>query len=454
MIILLNIKLKKLKSLTRTEFLSKFQCFVKVFTSFAIVFSFGHTYASQELNSQLSLSKGQVFEINANGISKYAIGNKDIISVRFDKNTNKFYLTGLMQGYSELKLLGKDKKTLKIYVLSKNQQLKLLEIQNSLAAIGLNETEVFGPKLILGGAITNQDQYLSTLEIVKNHKNEIINNLQITKDLRKEIISSVYYDFFQNYLDEILCEESKAIITCATTQTILKNKQFIKTMEEKHGLKFYPSMTFGKLENYQIDIKLFQIEKLDGSEINFGLDQIDVNLSDVFSQGLAALAGNNNIKLKESQYDLSTLATPKAILKLDTPLDIKIGSEIPFQGTGGSNVVSETKWKFVGLGINILMKKENNQFQIQYETNLSRPISGSEDAVTSISGNKQKSAFSISLDRPIQIFEIDIKTDDQIESSIPVIGKIPVLKNIFSSKSSMNTYKKIVAIVRVVKKEL
>ena len=31
---------------------------------------------------------------------------------------------------------------------------------------------------------------------------------------------------------------------------------------------------------------------------------------------------------------------------------------------------------------------------------------------------------------------------------------LPVLKNIFSSKSSMNTYKKIVAIVRVTKKEL
>ncbi len=454
MIILLNIKLKKLKSLTRTEFLSKFQCFVKVFTTFAIVFSFRHIAAQEAYGPQISLSKGQVFEINANGINKYAIGNKDIISVRFDKNSNKFYLTGLMQGYSELRLLGKMQRTLKIYVLSKNQQLKLLEIQNSLSAIGLTETEVFGPKIILAGTIINRDQYLSIVEIIKVHKKEIINNLQMSKELRKEIMSSIYYEFFQNYLDEILCEETKAIISCATTETILKNKQFIRTMEEKHGVNFYPSMTFGKLENFQIDIKLFQIEKLDGSEINFGLDQIDVNLSDVFSQGLVALAGNNRVKLKDSNYDLSTLATPKAILKLDTPLDIKIGSEIPFQGTGGTNIVSETKWKFVGLGIKILMKKENNQYQINYSTNLSRPISSSSDGINSITGNSQNSSFSISLNRPIQIFEIDIKTDDNLESSIPIIGNIPVLKNIFSSKSSMNTYKKIVAIVRVTKKEL
>ena len=100
------------------------------------------------------------------------------------------------------------------------------------------------------------------------------------------------------------------------------------------------------------------------------------------------------------------------------------------------------------------MKKENNQYQINYSTNLSRPISSSSDGINSITGNSQNSSFSISLNRPIQIFEIDIKTDDNLESSIPIIRNIPVLKNIFSSKSSMNTYKKIVAIVRVTKKEL
>lgn len=436
------------------EFLTTFQSFVKMFTVSIVLSATFAAQHLQSLDSTLTLSRGQVIEINGDGIKSFAIGNKEIIGFKYEKKTNKFYLSAQAQGYSELKLLGSTPKTIDVYVLSKTSQLKLLEIKNILDAIGLKESFIFGQKIILNGEIQNIDQYISVSQIIRKGQEDIINNLKLQKALKKEIISNIYYDFFQNYLDEIFCEEVKGIINCSTTTKILENKEFINAMNLKHGANFYPSLTFGKLENYQVDIKIFQIEKLDGSEINFGLDQINANLNDIFENGPRALLQNNSIELKNQHYDMSTLATPKAIIKLNEPLSIKVGSEIPFTGASQEGVSSQTKWKFAGLSLNLTMEKENNQFKVKYETNLSRPIFGSDENIGLISGNSQKSSFSISLDKPIEIFEIDLKTDDEHTSSVPFLDAIPVLKNLFRSKGKSHTNKKIVAIVRIIKKEL
>lgn len=448
-------KFKLIYKKYRLEFLTTFQSFVKVITVLMLISRTFAAMSLRTLSSPITLSKGQVIEINSSDIQSYAIGNKGAVSFKYDKKTNKFYLSGLTQGFSELKInspLGS--RTFDVYVLSKNSQLKLLEIKNVLDAIDLKESVIFGQKIILNGEIQSIDQYLSVSQILKSGHEDIINNLKIEKNLKKEIISNIYYDFFQNFLDEIFCEEVKGFINCSTTLKILENKEFIKAMGQKHGASFYPSLTFGKLENYQIDIKIFQIEKLDGSEINFGLDQINVNLSDIFDNGPKALLQNNSILLKNQSYDMSTLATPKVIIKLNEPLNIKVGSEIPFSSAANQGVATQTKWKFAGLSLNLTMEKENNQYKVKYETNLSRPVYARDDSVGLISGNSQKSSFSISLDKPIEIFEIDLKTDDENTSSIPYLDSIPVLKNLFRSKGSTHTNKKIVAIVRVSKKEI
>lgn len=449
--ILLNIKIKYLfLKCNRLEFLTIIKPFVKAFKIMFLLPKLACALHISQLDQSLTLSKGQVLEITSSGIEQFAIGNKDVIALKFDNKTKKLYLSALMQGHSQLNIFGASPKKIDIYVLSKNQQLKLIEDKNNLEAIGIKDTYTFGQKLIINGEIQNIDQYLNIVEILKNNPNQIINNLKLKKELAKQIIANIYFDFFENYLDDIFCEEIKAQIKCSTTLKILKNKEFIDVMRQKHGAQFMASLTFGKMENYQVEMKIFQIEKLDGSEINFGLDQLQANLNDVFTSGPKSLIRNNNILLKDSNLDFSTLATPKAILKIDEPLIMKIGSDIPYQSSTAT--ATNTEWKFAGLSIDLKMIKENNKYSINYKTNLSRPTQVGDGL--SITGNSQQSSFSIDLDKPIQIFEIDLKTDSLEESSIPLIKSIPILKNIFSSKSKINTFKKIVAIVRITKKEL
>lgn len=424
----------------RPHFLPNPVSFVKVFGT---IYLFSYAYAGV-----FTISKGQVIEITASGVESYLIANKDIVSAKYDKTLNKFHIKGLMQGYSEIKLLGPSPRTLKVYVLSKSRQLQLRELKEQLDSLGHTRGKIQGRKLILIGEIQSLNAYRQMKSFIGQNQDLIFSRLTLAPKLSKEIIARVYKKFFEEYYDEVLCQADDFDIICKTTSTILANKEFIEDLKRRYQINFMSSSIFSSRSNYQIELKLFQLEKLDGEELSFGISQLDITLDDLFNSGLKGLSKLAIAKLKNSNIHLSTLATPKAILKLDDPLEIRIGSEIPFTSSTDNQI--QTSWKFAGLLLKAKVTRENNLFHVQYQTELTRPL-GNADKLH-ISGNRQKSSFTISLDQSEQIFEIGLKTTSQEKNSLPVLGAIPILGKLFMSKSQVETHKKILAIAKIVRK--
>ena len=79
-------------------------------------------------------------------------------------------------------------------------------------------------------------------------------------------------------------------------------------------------------ENLEIEMRIFQIERLDGQEIDFGLGDLSIELGSLI-KGSFGIFRSNMASFKNINYSISTLSKPKALLSLNTPLVISIGSD-------------------------------------------------------------------------------------------------------------------------------
>ena len=86
------------------------------------------------------------------------------------------------------------------------------------------------------------------------------------------------------------------------------------------------------------------------------------------------------------------------------------------------------------------------KIKIAYETELTRP---SGEASNSISGNKEKSSVVLNLDEATQLFQVTLKTDAKAIDKMPFLHYIPVLGELFKSRSSQNNYKMITGILEI-----
>ena len=135
------------------------------------------------------------------------------------------------------------------------------------------------------------------------------------------------------------------------------------------------------------------------------------------------------------------LAEPETIIRPNFPAIIEVGAEIPFKTirsrqSGQNKQIITTVWKFTGLKLKITLKHVGDLLKIEYQTGFSRP-----DDSGKISGSKEKSSAMITLGIPLQIFQIGLKTSGISNSYLPGLGMIPILGEIFKSKSKQNNYK-------------
>ncbi len=427
--------------LYRESFLLNITNYVKIcFISFATL-----AIAEANFDNEITLSKGQVYEMTGASVESYVIGNKDVINIKYNSKRKKLMINAKMLGFSELKIgTGNAFKTIKIFVLSKNRYLKLLEMKQRIEQIGGIETQIKAGSIFIKGKIDDEDDYRALNTSIEEYKFAIPSELAISKRLKNQIISNIYNEFFDQYLDEISCSFKGIKLLCHTTSTTFKHKELINRVESKYHAKVVVAPFKWNRENLELEIRFFQIERLDGEEVDLGLGEISLSLENILNSKFSSLK-KNLVNIKDRKYDISTLSKPKAKISLDTPLEISVGTEIPYKSTNTTLGTSNISWKFAGIKLRATVKKYGDKYKIKYKNNISRPIQSLNDN-PQISGTAQSSSVQLVINEPIELFEISLQTEDISETSIPLLNQIPILANIFKSKSKTKTYKKIMAI--------
>lgn len=386
----------------------------------------------------LILAKGEQKELSFSTLKKYSVGNPDVLSYKFFPKNQKILLKGKKVGFSDLVVWsGTQKIEYKIYVLSKQKHLQTYQLAEALKPLDLT-VSIQGPVIMVEGEIQTLEDYLYIHKLKKKHGDQVFFKSTINPKLRNHIIGLIYHKLFSAGASQIACQAQFSEILCDYSPEGA-DLSFLKQLESRYAVSFISRQSRWLQKNYRLKMKLIQVEKIDGREISTGLDQIDISMKDLFTHGLSKIVDENRLKLRDTALDLSTLAEPDIMINLGHPQLVEIGSQIPYQNINaqGTNIIAPIDWRFAGLRIKTEIKEAFGKILVKYETEFSRPVAGS------ISGSKEISTVLVHPNEMVKIFQIGFQTEGEQEQSIPLLNQIPILKEIFKSKTNEKTYKHI-----------
>lgn len=398
---------------------------------------------AEENFGQHIVSKGEITVISAVSLLKYSVSNKEVIKIKYQPAKKELQVLALKLGHSVISYYDKDKREHKIdfFVISKNLDLKYSEINSIINKMGLS-VENTGEQFLISGEIKSAKSYIQLKKFIANSKVVFNLNLSISENIKNEILGHIYKNLFERNLDFINCHFIENNIQCEYPESDKLDEKTLKELSNELGINFNSQIVI-KHNNFKVKFKIIQLEQTNGEEMGLGLEQLDTSLNEIMTSPLSKIIGKNEVKLKENHLSMSTLAEPIIYTELRSQNNIQIGSEIPYKSIDKDKNTTNTEWKFAGLKISFQVDQVNNKLKISYKTELTRPSTENEY----VSGSKAESVVFLKNSNPTKLFEILIKTDGENLNQLPYLSKVPILGNIFKSKTNSNNYKKITAII-------
>jgi hypothetical protein len=392
---------------------------------------------AQNSPSDMVLAKGEQRELSLNGLKNFSVGNPEVISYKYQPNTQKLLIKGKKVGFTDLIIWSKNgKEVLSLYVLSKQKFLKTFQLADALKNLNL-KIDIKGPIMTATGEISDFSDYLYLQKIKGQFQDQVFFRVTLGMALRNHIVGQIYRKLHANAFSAVSCQADWLDIICYYEGN--ENALLLKQLAQYYRVNFVQQDSRRRSNNYRLKLKLIQLERMDGKEIHLGLDKLQASPLDLFKWGVGKLVENNLIFLTQSKMELSSLAEPEMVVNLHHPQNIEIGSQIPYQNisTQGGNIIAPIDWRFAGLRIKTKVSETYGKLFLEYETEFSRPVG------ETISGSKEASTALLEPGVPLKIFQIGFQTSAKERQGLPVIMDIPILRNLFASRSDQQTYKQI-----------
>ena len=273
----------------------------------------------------------------------------------------------------------------------------------------------------------------------------ILDEANLSRELKKEALADIYQLFFNDYKDSVSCKVLYSDITCLIPSNEVIGESLKKHLSEKYKVTLLEINNQKLGNNYSFKLKLIQLEQLDGEELRLGLEQLSTTLGELLKVPLNKIVEKNAVLLSQKKVVMNTLAEPSGLIRPQSPAEFQIGADIPYVTTSKEGV-SNTSWQFAGLKVKVTLENLGDKIKINYETELTKP-SGENN--NSISGNKERSSVVVPLGEATQLFQVVLKTDAKGVDQMPFLNRIPILGELFKSRSSQNNYKMITGILEV-----
>lgn len=405
----------------------------------------GSTLASTH---QIILARGQSTEISLPQMVRFNVGNREVIRYQLNEKSKKMIIRGTQIGHAEILVWNQNDQTetWQVFVISKAQEAKFLHLAELATALGL-DSEILIPHIRFYGTVKTQKQYLDYKKMQELNKDAILDEVTIDQKLAGEMIAEIYSAFFEEYKDSIRCTVHFSDINCGYPENEAPGEALKKHLEEKYKVHLIQKNNQQLKKNYQVKLKLIQLEQMDGEDLRLGLDQISGSLAEFMHSPLEKIIQKNQVLLAQKNVRMNTLAEPLTLIRPLTPADIQIGADIPFKNINGNNVAS-TDWRFAGLKVHLVLENMGEKIKINFETELTQPSTDS-NGLTSIGGNKEKSSVVVDLKKPVKVFQLSLKTEGKSTDQMPFLNAIPLLGELFKSKSNQSNYKTITGIIEV-----
>lgn len=409
--------------------LPRMALFVKIF-----LISFFHiniTYGNYE---DLFLANGEQIEIEAKNLKNFSIGNRDVLKHKFIENKGVLLIKGSKIGFSDLVIWKKDqtKKVYHLYVTSKKEQLKKMEIAQILKESELH-VKTSGKLIYVEGEISSLKTYLTIKNLMLTSLKDIIYNIHLTNTVTKKIISKVYLDLYSQGASFVRCQEANTIISCEVSSDINLNTSLDYLQKHLH-INFRPFQESKNVANFIIRFNIISIESNNSNTLKNDFDRIENDLNQILNKG--PLSRSNNIFLQEKDYRIKQISTPELNIVFDKDFNIQLGGETPYKLLD-KNSNQTLSWKFSGLKISGKLNLKNNNFFLSYKSVLTQ------GSTTNISGPKGESSIFLIPSKRTKLYAINFEKLEEENAKIPLLAKIPLIKELFRSHQDEFQTKKI-----------
>lgn len=387
----------------------------------------------------LFLAKGEQTEIEVKSLKSFSVGNPEVIKYKYRSKSTSLLVKAKTVGFSDIAVWdNKDtKKTFHIYVTSKKEQLKKMQLIKSLKESNL-DIDVNGDIVILNGKIDTLQDYFLIKSLQKQKLKSVIFNLKLTKHVRNTIIANTYKYFNQNGANSIKCVSSGINIICEFLST--RKKINYSNFNDKYGIIFHKKENHLTFKSFEFKFHVVSIESSKGYNHSSGFDAIDAELSELIKFNRLNLS-SKNIYINGNDIHTKLVSAPEVIALIDKPFELSVGSEVPFNI--GVDVNQRTEWRFAGLKLKGRAYLLNGKLALEVSTQFT---STSNQAIT---GPKSKTNIYLDDTRVNKIFSIILDTQSSNQSHIPYLSKIPILKSLFMTNESEHRYKKINCYVEI-----
>lgn len=395
------------------------------------------------------ISVGEHREISCPKLKSYTVTNKVPISHRDNRKMGHLLVRGKKSGHTQLITWDNSgvKQTYNISVLPRGATQKTLTLVKAIHELNLS-ARTNGNQVIVEGTINNILTIKALQLLSKKNKDIFIFGTQYSLSLSNKIREVIYGAFLKKGINSVTCKIRGITPLCHYDNSNLNIGPIIKALSTDLDIDFIPFDNPSRSDNYTLKLKLVQLERVDGMELNFGLSQLSGGVDAIFNHGPMSLIEANQLLLRERKINISTLAEPTVKLRQGKKATIEVGGDYPYQSINSVTGRQNTSWRFAGLKVELTLNFENEKTVITYSTNFTTP--GPE---SSIIGNKEKGDLKIELDTPIELFKVMLKTKSGMRGQIPLLGSIPFVGHLFSSINNSENYKQIIAVMELSRDE-
>jgi hypothetical protein len=374
------------------------------------------------------LGKGEMREIPLKGKVEYAIGNKQVLKVKYLPGHHTLAIKAQAVGQTELTIWKKQQaKKMLIYVISKKEQLQSAQILHYLEGTGI-EGMLRGDHVWAEGEIKRMFDLhrLAALKIFakKQLYFEVTLHPKLQKQLRTEILQASFEHqvkletcHLQNF-DELRCFTSTQKISAP-----------MKEAAARWGLKLIQQSDQDLEKNFQLKMRLVQFARTDGEEIKIGFEHFQGKVGELLKRPWEQILSVNESSLHSQNTQMQLMAEPTITMNVGEKQEFKIGQEFPYASGVNAQGTSQTDWKFAGLKINFKLMKQGDKLKLTYQTSHSQW-----DGVQ-IQGNEGKGSLFVTpqLKNGQILFQIPFEMKRKALKKMPLLGQIPLLGKLFQA---------------------
>lgn len=176
--------------------------------------------------------------------------------------------------------------------------------------------------------------------------------------------------------------------------------------------------------------------------------------------GFNVLLGSNSspdvvISALDRVTDVEVVSSPSLVVAENQPANFQVGDEVPVQTQQATSVqspdapiVNSVEYKDTGVILNVIPRiGQNGAVTMQIEQEISA-VSGGNSLTPTISKRRVASNISVTSGQTVLLAGLISKRDDRSKSGIPVLGDLPAVGGLFSTRANTKDRTELVVFIR------